>query len=137
MDQDCNKRSCFLLNEDYNMQRRLFMMQGENKYCYVVVRRDLSYSQQAVQAIHASIEAARYSLITAEQVHPHVILCGVKNAQKLIGLSYKLDQAGIRYRAFFEPDLNNEITALATEPIAGCDKQLFKNIQCLKLGENI
>lgn len=111
------------------------MTQVENKYCYVIVRRDLSNSSQAVQAIHASIEATRHSLITAEQVHPHVVLCGVKNMTKLIGLSQKLDQAGVQYRAFFEPDLNNEITAIATEPISGDSRQLFKNIQCLKLGE--
>lgn len=112
------------------------MTQVENKYCYVLVRRDLSYSQQAVQAIHASIEATRHSLITAEEVHPHVVLCGVKNTQKLFGISQKLDRAGIRYRAFFEPDLNNEITALATEPISGDHRQLFNNVQCLKLGDN-
>ena len=112
------------------------MTQVSPKYCYVLVRRDLSASQSAIQAIHASIEATRHSLITAEEVHPHVVLCGVKNIQKLIGYSQKLNQAGIRYRAFFEPDLNDEMTALATEPISDEHRQLFNNAQCLKLGEN-
>ena len=95
----------------------------------------MSFSQQAVQAIHAAIEATRHSLITAEQVHPHVVLCGVKNAQKLLGFSRKLEEAGIKYRAFYEPDIDNEITAIATEPISGEQRSLFDKAQCLKLGE--
>lgn len=43
----------------------------------------------------------------------------------------KLDEAGINYRAFREPDLNNEITALATEPISGQDRSFFNQFQLL------
>lgn len=97
------------------------------------VRKDLSPSQQAVQAIHAGIEAARFSLITADETHPHVVLCGVNNQDHLDRVSVKLSQAGIRFKNFIEPDIGNEITALATEPLNGEQRSLLRNYQCLKL----
>lgn len=43
----------------------------------------------------------------------------------------KLDAAGIRFREFREPDRNNEITALATEPIYGERRQFFSQFNLL------
>jgi hypothetical protein len=44
----------------------------------------------------------------------------------------KLREAGIRLQAFYEPDLNNELTAFATEPIGSDKRHLFRNFQLLK-----
>jgi len=37
----------------------------------------------------------------------------------------KLERAGISFRAFREPDLNNEMTAIACKPVCGEQRRLF------------
>jgi hypothetical protein len=93
---------------------------------YVFVRRDLSVPQQAVQACHAAIEAARQSLISAEIEHPHLILFGVHNEAKLNQVRQHLDAIGVRYRSFHEADLNHQLTSVATEPVYGPQRRHFK-----------
>jgi len=96
---------------------------------YVLVRRDLTTSQQAVQAIHASLEAARRFSIPR---HEYVVLCAVRNERQLLRWTHKLQQAGIGFCAFREPDLGNEFTAIATEPVVGEDRRLFRQLQLVK-----
>jgi hypothetical protein len=43
-----------------------------------------------------------------------------------------LTAAGIRFQAWYEPDLNNELTAIATEPVCGEQRQHFKRFELLK-----
>jgi hypothetical protein len=45
----------------------------------------------------------------------------------------KLVKAGVRIRAWYEPDRNNELTAIASEPVSGDRRKLFRNFQLLKL----
>jgi hypothetical protein len=40
----------------------------------------------------------------------------VTNEEELVRLSEKADSRGIKYTIFREPDINNEITAIAFEP---------------------
>ena len=84
------------------------------KKLYVIVRKDLSTSQMAVQAGHA---------LAAYLLHSHffrwqnetLIYLGVKNLDQLERLKYKLDLEGIEFVEFREPDLNNEPTAIASD----------------------
>jgi peptidyl-tRNA hydrolase len=84
---------------------------------YVIVRKDLTTSQMAVQAGHA---------LAAYLLHSHfsrwknetLIYLGVKNLDQLERLKYKLDLEGIKFTEFREPDLNNESTAIASD--VGC-----------------
>jgi hypothetical protein len=84
-----------------------------------------------VQSAHASIEAA-HSLIPPNIEHPHLVVCGVKNENQLKAASERLDQAGIKYKQFIEPDIGDQWTALATEPISGDMRTHFKKYNCLK-----
>jgi len=43
-----------------------------------------------------------------------------------------LSAEGLRLIVWREPDKNNEITAIATEPIFGAKRKLFKKLQLLK-----
>lgn len=98
---------------------------------YIVVRKDLSYEQQCVQACHAGIEACRtYLPPTAE--HPHLVLCSVKNNHKLSELIQKLHNHGISYKEFREPDLADTITAVATAPLAGEARAVLSRYQLLR-----
>ena len=89
--------------------------------------------QQVVQSSHACIEAAK-SFLDKELEHPHLVVLGVKGEQQLYNSARKLDKAGIRYRIFTEPDRNDEATAIATEPVFGEQRHLFRTYRCL--GDN-
>ena len=64
--------------------------------------------------------------------HPSVIICGVKNEQSLIKQMNYLISNGVQFSIFKEPDLGNELTALATAPISGAARELFKKYQLIK-----
>lgn len=94
------------------------------------MRRDLTLPQQVVQSCHAAIEVARSS-ITTEAVHPSVIVCGVKDEQKLLRSYQRLQALGLKCYAFYEPDFGDELTAIASEPVSGDDRSHFRQYQLL------
>jgi len=96
------------------------------------VRKDISIEQQAVQSTHAAIEATRH-LIPPQIEHPHVIICEVSNEEKLKKQTSYLSSLGIKYKPFYEVDIGNQITAIATEPIYGEDRRHFKKYNLLKV----
>lgn len=83
-----------------------------------------------VQACHASLEAAR-AFLPSPYEHPFVIVCGVRDERRLGQCLRRLEAAGIRFRAFFEPDLGGQLTAAATEPVRGNQRRLFRRFQLL------
>lgn len=95
------------------------------------VRKDLTHEQRAVQSIHAAIEAARFGLIPSNIEHPHLVLLGVKNQLSLYNCVDKLDSLNIKYRYFKEPDIDNEITSVVTEPISGEIRNHFRKYNLL------
>jgi hypothetical protein len=94
---------------------------------YVAVRADIPLAHQAVQAIHAGIAAAR-ELIPAEIAHPSLVLCTVPDRAALLALSDRLVTAGVTHRTFHEADMGEQPTALATEPVNGKARKLFKDL---------
>lgn len=81
---------------------------------YLIVRKDLSTSQRAVQAGHAVAQFLLCSPSTRWQ-NGTLIYLGVKGLKQLENLKRKFEIEDIRYIEFKEPDLNNEITAIATD----------------------
>lgn len=98
---------------------------------YILVREDLSPGQQVVQACHAVAEAARFFL-SKEEEHPHFVICGVKNETALRKAYFKIQEQGIQLQAFIEPDIGNQMTAIATEPVSDSVRRTFRNYQLLK-----
>jgi hypothetical protein len=92
---------------------------------------DLPASQQAVQACHASIEAARF--IDSNETHPHLVLCGISSESQLENAMCKAQAAGIRCFPFNEPDIGGQLTAFATEPLSEETRRHFRryNLLCL------
>jgi hypothetical protein len=79
---------------------------------YVLVRRDLTTSQQAVQAGHAVAEL----LLRGQRNgwdNGTLVYLGVKNEDELRRWKYKLSGIGLAYSEFKEPDMENEITAIS------------------------
>ncbi len=84
------------------------------KKLYVIVRKDLSISQRAVQAGHAVAEFLLHSS-SSRWSNGTLIYLGVKGLRQLENIKQKFQWDDIPYIEFREPDLNNEITALATD----------------------
>lgn len=97
---------------------------------YVLVRNDISASQQAVQAIHAAVEAARFGLIPKDIDHPHLVLCSIEPS-RLLEYAESLEYYGVSHKVFHEPDLGGIMTALATSPLSGKHRKLFQNCPLL------
>jgi hypothetical protein len=91
------------------------------------VRKDLSYPQQAVQACHACIDARDF--YPADLETPNLVLLGVNDEKKLVNTLRRIEKLGIRCKAFVEPDIGNQLTAIATEPVSGDSRHHFKQYQ--------
>ena len=81
---------------------------------FVIVRKDLNPSQMAVQAGHAVAEYLLHSHFSRWK-NKTLIYLGVKDLRKLEHLKYKFERDSIEYSEFREPDLDNELRALATD----------------------
>ena len=95
------------------------------KKLYVIVRRDLTSSQIAVQAGHA---VAAF-LLHGECLWKNetLIYLGAKDYSHLQRIIYKLELKNIPFIKFKEPDMDNEVTAIASE--AYCE--LFERLNLL------
>ena len=84
--------------------------------------------QQVVQACHACIEIARS--LDADAEHPHLVVIGCESEVHLQFVAARLDAIGIQYRPFYEPDLAESLTALATEPLSDARKKPLRRYRC-------
>lgn len=94
---------------------------------YVLVRKDMKPQYQAVQAGHA---VAEYLLKCPQVVWDNgtLVYLGVKNQFQLKRWATKLKDNYIFCAEFREPDMNNEVTAIAT---VTNDHKIFKSLQLL------
>jgi hypothetical protein len=102
----------------------------------VLVRTDLTLPQQFCQAIHAAYEAGLHLTEPTNDIH-YTVVCQVPNEEALLKAQHDIERKGIRTIAFQEPDLGNQTTALATEPIVADDRRklakykLWEEVTCL------
>jgi hypothetical protein len=95
----------------------------------VFVRCDLTAPQITVQACHAVLEATK---AYASTEHPNIVLLGVDNEWQLHAIGNRLQLNDISFRCFSEPDLNDQMTAIATAPVYGAARKIFARYQLLK-----
>jgi len=88
------------------------------------VRKDLSESYRAVQAGHA---VAEWILHDQSWKNETLIYLGVENEKDLLRWVDKLNFKNIKYIGFNEPDINNELTAIATV----CNDKIFNKLNLL------
>jgi hypothetical protein len=81
---------------------------------YVIVRKDLSVSQRAVQAGHVVAQFCLYGPFSRWK-NGTLIYLGIKDLRSLKELILQLKDNNINYTEFREPDIGNEITAIATD----------------------
>ena len=82
---------------------------------YVIVRKDLTPSQRAVQAGHALAAYLLHGSFLRRWKNETLIYLGVKGLRQLENLKRKFKHNGIDYVEFREPDLDDETTAIATD----------------------
>lgn len=100
-------------------------------YVYVLVREDLTWEQQAVQACHASLHAG-YSEQEPSSP-PNLVLLTVPSEQALLNASHLLDLKGVEYSIFNEPDGSMGYSALATKIVRSrTDRQIFSKFPLLR-----
>lgn len=95
-----------------------------SKRLYVIVRKDLSESYRAVQAGHA---VAEWLLHDQTWKNETLIYLGVEDESDLLRWADSLNFKGIKYTGFNEPDINNELTAIATV----CNDKVFNRLELL------
>lgn len=80
----------------------------------MIVRKDLTHSQRAVQAGHA---VAQFLLCSpfCRWKNGTLIYLGIKGLTQLENLKHKFNENGIKFIEFKEPDIGNETTAIATD----------------------
>ena len=97
------------------------------KKLYVLVRKDLGVSQQAVQAGHAVAEWVLKLGGWMDWTNGILVYLGVESERELERWIYKLGRRDIEFVGFKEPDIGNQYTALA---ILGNGK-LFSRLELL------
>lgn len=92
---------------------------------YVLVRKDLTKAQQAVQGGHA---LAQFLLnYQSSWENGTLIYLGTKGEWQLMNWIERLEEKQIDTAVWREPDMDNEITAVA----AYSEECVFKNLNCL------
>lgn len=84
-----------------------------------MVREDISVPQQAIQSGHAAIQFQHDHPEIARQWHEqskYLAYLSAHNESHLKELIYKAEIRNIKYSIFTEPDIGDEITAIALEP---------------------
>jgi peptidyl-tRNA hydrolase len=80
---------------------------------YVLVRKDISKSQQAVQAGHAIAQWLLHSPDSNKWKNGTLVYLGVDNPYKLYKIIHKLNTENKHYITFKEPDMDFQITSIA------------------------
>lgn len=88
---------------------------------------------QVVQACHAAYEAGKILVSDPDELNAlHLVVLAVHNETKLRKAAEHLNALGIRHCSFSEPDLGDQMTSIATEPIPQDRCRIFRKYQCLK-----
>ncbi|HEU4390957.1 MAG TPA: peptidyl-tRNA hydrolase [Blastocatellia bacterium] len=100
----------------------------------MLVRQDLPASQQVVQACHALVELMLHNrddpgIGKWAQLDRTIVIVVVNDENDLTRWEAELAARGVAHAHFCEPDLNNQMTAIAVHPSA--DRRLFRNLRLL------
>ena len=103
----------------------------EGDKLYIIARQDISPGYQAVQGMHALRQFVKdHPDIDKEwfEKSNYLGFLSVENEHALIKLAEQALAKGIKFSIFREPDIDNQITAIAIEP-GPKSKKLCSNLQ--------
>jgi len=93
-------------------------------YVYALIRRDIPFAQQLVQVGHAALEAGREHY-RSDEIASFIVL-EVPDRAALEAAAKRLSELGIDHHMFFEPDFKMGYSSLATRPVSGKERQIFR-----------
>lgn len=99
-----------------------------SNHVYIIVRKDISNSQRVVQSCHLAWEVAQREKL---DVHPSMVVIGVKNLNELKKAQERLTSLGLTLSSFQEPLINNELTAIGTYVNTEDQRNMFKKYNLL------
>lgn len=84
----------------------------------IVTRKDLNPGYQATQAIHGAVQFIFEHPKIAKEWYkdPYLAVLSIQDENSLKKLISKAKEKGIKVSIFHEPDIDNQITAIALEP---------------------
>lgn len=97
------------------------------KKLYVLIRKDLNPSYQAVQAGHAVAEWLLQHGQVTDWKNGTLVYLGVDNEEALEHWAQKLDSKHMEWTEFREPDIEDQRTAIACLH----DGKVFKNLRLI------
>ena len=86
---------------------------------YVITRDDLSVGYQAVQSSHAAIDfVIKYPELAREwhERSNYLVILSVPSESELQQVVQTLTDRNLLFQPFHEPDIDNQLTAVAIEP---------------------
>jgi peptidyl-tRNA hydrolase len=86
---------------------------------YIIVRKDISAGLQLSQACHSAFHfSQQHPEITSQWMTESDYICilNIDSEEELIKIIQKASQEDIKHSIFKEPDINNEVTAIALAP---------------------
>ena len=99
---------------------------------YVIVRKDIPTSEQAVQGGHALAAILLDCPESREWANEILVYLVFKGEAQLYNLAFELQVHGVQHKVWREPDMNNEITAIAVYPEYNMKgNSMMGNINCL------
>lgn len=101
-----------------------------DQYIYGFVRLDLAPVQRIIQFGHACFEVGVEEGVEGPPLSPpNVCLFQVKDEEELVAVVRTLQRAKIKHHAFYERDYDTGFTALATAPLSGEARLIFKDYE--------
>lgn len=99
-------------------------------HIYTFIRKDISPEQRIVQIGHACFEAGK-RFMNPPGISS-LILLEAQDEQDLLEIGKKLDERGIDYYMFFEPDFGMGYSAICTRPLGERERSFFKKWKLFK-----
>lgn len=87
------------------------------RYVYFFTRQDIFKEYQLVQTAHVALKLGASVKFKDDPDNTYFTCVGVRNRDALLAVEEILQKFGFEYESFVEPDLNNEVTALAVYPV--------------------
>ena len=107
--------------------------QNEKTWIYVFVRTDLPIEQIVVQSNHAAYESGLAFENNSDQ-SSSLIVIACKNKHKLQKAYDELQESGIGFVQFHEPDWDYGFTAFASAPVTAEQRSIFRKFQLFRGG---
>lgn len=101
-----------------------------NQKLIIITRRDLHPGYQAVQSSHCGIDFQHQHPKIAKQWNDnsnYLVILSVENEEQLLLFLEKFKKHNLKTTIFKEPDIGNEVTAIAVQP-SEKSKKLTSNL---------